>query len=142
MHTKIRDLNENDYPFVKDTIYYQNDKAHKYHNKLFSKLFTHIIKNLLTTAEGLIVCDTQDDNTIYSFILFNKFTLHNNEIFVVIHYIYTKQQFRKFGLGTQLLEIVNGKNQIILHTFKTLFKSEKYKLVYVPDYKHIGEIKL
>jgi hypothetical protein len=142
MHTKIRKLNENDLPFLKDTLYYQNDKAHPYHNKFFSKLFTHIIKNLMQSTDGLIICDTQDENTIYSFILFNKYQITETDNFTVIHYIYTKQQFRKFGLASQLLKQVNDDKQIILHTFKTTYKNEKYKLVYLPDYKHIGEIKL
>ena len=137
---KIRELMPEDLPLIKDTMFYGIFNSQIYRNKFYSPLLRHLVKKICETSQGLIACDKDDETCIYSYIIGHQSLTGNNEPFNVVHFVYTKQQFRKFGLATILINQFNNNNNRVLHTFRTQLKTKKYTLTYVPEYMAIGEI--
>ena len=69
---------------VVNTVYYEN------HHKILQKI--------MQRATCIVACDPEDPGKIYGYIVGE----YISNVFV-LHYVYVKHTFRKFGIGTYLL---------------------------------------
>ena len=99
---------------------------------LFYKTHREIISRLMEDAITVIACSDEDPNLIFAWMC--GLRTSNNRL--VIHYCYTKEAFRKFGLAKTLLRYFeHDKGEPILCSHRSfIFRDLKqpYNLFYVP----------
>lgn len=99
---------------------------------LFYKGHRQVIKRLMENAITVIACSDDDPNLIFAWMC--GLRTHNNRL--IVHYAYTKEAFRSFGLARTLLRYFeHRKGEPILCSHRSfIFKELKqpYNLFYVP----------
>jgi GNAT superfamily N-acetyltransferase len=81
------------------------------------------LNGLLDNCECKIVCDTEDPDLIYGFIIYESMKEWD-----VIHYIYIRKDFRGRGLADKLIfEACTGNTQLVLSHLTDDFKPAKLK---------------
>lgn len=92
-------------------------------NEIYFKEYAVIIQNYLTSCECFVLCDLLDQNNIYGYIVFDSEKK-------LIHFVYIKFPFRKFGFAKKLFELVapdyeatffNKRNKHAFNPFKRGF---------------------
>ena len=99
---KIRDMEEDDIGFVYNTwLKSHRDGVPAKHitNDVYFAEHKKIIEKKLQLSNILMLCDKDDTSQLYGYIVVEQPTDTVN----IIHYIYIKYNFRKFGLGKHLL---------------------------------------
>lgn len=127
---KVRQANKNDISFIIRTIltsYLAESEAIQRINKdSFLRGHNKLIQRLINSPDNecLIACDTQDESLIFSFILYA--TKGNLDI---IHYLYTRKDFRGMKLADKLITIAfeQPKKICVLTHLTDKFKPAKLK---------------
>jgi GNAT superfamily N-acetyltransferase len=107
---RVRSINDNDIGFVFNAWLksYRDSKFAKHIPSMMYFTSHHkVIEKLLLKANTLLVCNDDDPTQIYGFL--------NYEIvdgIFVIHYVYVKHSFRKFGLASMLLDTAGYKKDV------------------------------
>lgn len=86
--------------------------------KEYAKFIQKVIKNGCT-----VLCNLQDPNSIYGYIVADQ----DNKL---VHFIYIKYSFRKFGFAKKLFELIQP-------DFEATFYSKKNKHSYNPFKRYI-----
>jgi len=101
---KERDFQEQDFNFILNSwlvSYRQSDEFKLVNNKQYfdsqPKILINIIQNPNTGIK--IFCNKTDDEQIFSYAIYNK-----NE--KLIHFVYTKYNFRRLGLARKIVESI------------------------------------
>lgn len=150
MKVIYRPANERDIPFVLSSwlkSYRQSEFAQPMPNEIYYDNHTQIIKNILSKAYTIMICDPDDDNHIYGFICAEN---TNKQI---LHYMYVKYTYRNFKICENALMTFfpdfKKENLYLTHIDKTylrkkedttdyyrssffLKKKDDYKLIYNP----------
>ncbi|MCB0801755.1 MAG: hypothetical protein KDB74_01540 [Flavobacteriales bacterium] len=87
-------------------------------NELYYKEYALRIQNYLENAECYVLCEFTDPDHIYGYIVFDSEKK-------LIHFIYIKFPFRKFGFAKKLLELVAP-------DYEATFFSKRNKHVFNP----------
>ena len=134
---KIRSLKEEDESFIYSSwlkSYRNSDFASQVSNDIYYSSHKKIIEDLMNNnnVEFKILCEPDDEEHLYGYLAYEKLGAIN-----IVHFIYVKYNYRKFGLAKQLMEdsIDNlGEQDLYCSHAPKSFKSlkEKYKLVYTP----------
>lgn len=130
----IRLKETKDDPFIYNSWLKSNRAKHA--NMPTSDYFAHykkLINNLLYKSLTFIACDPKDPEFIYGYIVIRPI-----EDLKIIHYVYVKKPFRRFGVLKQLLKSqeINLADPILITT-KPPEYFKKYTLVYRPDLKEL-----
>lgn len=93
------------------------------------------LKAIISTSDVMCVVDHQDPDHILGYCVYKDYGF-----FTVIHWLYIKQQFRQFGMGSHLIEAIKPK-KIVFVTHETpdsqkYFNKLKLKTFYVPHLRH------
>ena len=87
------------------------------HNKTVNKL--------LDRCECLIVCDPEDEDLIYSFAIYE-----NLSRFDIIHYLYTRKDFRGQGFIKKCLERIHKTENVAISHLTDDFKPARLKTLW------------
>lgn len=92
-------------------------------NDLFFRCHQQVISNILVDpkVKTLIACNNQDEDQIYGFIVGNADTLH---------FIYTKQIFRRLGIAKKLLDSLTPKGIVQFTQYPATFE----KMIHLRDF--------
>lgn len=116
----IRPAESTDIPFI------LNSWLKRYRDAVHPRLVTDrvyfeaqhaVIRKILATEglEILVACDPTDANHIYGYVVAE----HLTPDWILLHWIYVKGAFRKFGLAKRLLTDVIGASNKIQYTHRT-----------------------
>lgn len=133
--TKLRLADKEDVGFI------FNSWLKSYRNSLFAKPISNtvffaehhkVIEKLAKTSQILVACNKEDPAQIYGYACAERV----DGVFV-LHYIYVKQHFRRFGIGKLLLNSFdhNFEEEAAVYTHHTKIAEKlaaKYSLVYHP----------
>lgn len=74
------------------------------------------LKKVLSKSNVVILCNSQQQNIIYGFVVFEEFSNYR-----VVHALYIKKSFRNFRLAAAIYEqILKGKTLFYTHNFVTI----------------------
>lgn len=102
---------------------------------LYYGLHEPAVKMLLLTSDVMCAVDIEDPGHVLGYVVYK----HYNQ-FSVLHWIYTKQQFRHFKIGKHLLKTIN----LLPMTFtshetidsRKFLSKNNVKVFYVPHLSH------
>lgn len=114
---------------------YQYELVNK--KKLHEHIFDYVTA-LLGDINCYVVCDKEDNGLIYSFMLWDN-TVQGGESVDVIHFIYTKEQFRGRGLMKKLFCLAkSARVAVVCNTVKGFYpaklKSDWERITFIPYY--------
>lgn len=107
----IRPMIEKDFPFVISTwlksYRYNSPFGKKLKNAIYFKFHHAIAERVLKrqSCRVYIGCSREDPDIILGYIIFEL--LDTPEAFNIVHYIYTKESFRKLGIAARLFNKTN-----------------------------------
>lgn len=114
----------------------QNGKADLHRlsvpDSIYYKHHAIIIQNLLESSYVLVLCNPENEDHIFGYIVYQPYNEH-----VIVHFLYIKSLYRRFGLAKKLLsDITDIKNKTIYASHMTEMAStymmRNYKLIYSP----------
>jgi hypothetical protein len=135
---RLRPATESDVPFIFNSwlrCYRHSLNTRGCENPVFFAQHHKVLEGICKQAEVIIACNVEDISQIYGYIAHEK-----TEDVSVIHFIYVKEIYRKFGLSNILLEAIGvTKDTPFFYTHRT-FVSEslekKFKMIYNPYLSH------
>lgn len=109
----VRQAKDSDIPFIIDSwLKSYAEKGIEFSSKeSYFKSYPQFIKDIIESSYLYIVCLPEDSDTILGWMCFEP---RNNQY--ILHYIYVKHPFRKFGIAKYLFKIyekINSNKQII-----------------------------
>lgn len=126
---KLEDLNFILNSWLKS--YRNSPFAAKMINKVYFTNHQKLIKNLLANNLITIACNPQDEEQIFGYTVFNYMPAD----VLLIHYMYVKHTYRKFGIAKEMLTAIQKEQTGVLYTHHTkyadLLKS-KVALIFDP----------
>jgi hypothetical protein len=131
---RIREANEVDVNFIFSSwlkSYRLSSFAKQISNAVYFPEQHKLIENLLKSSVVLVACNIEDPDQVYGWVCATKIMS-----VYCLHYIYIKQQFRKFGIARFLMQ-TSGHNPDIIglythHTNVMADMAKKANLVYHP----------
>lgn len=130
----FRPLQDSDKAFVFNSwlkSYRNSSFAKSMINEVYFTFHAKLIEQALVSSQVIVAASTVDQTQVYGWIVFRQLDEDT-----IVHYVYVKFPYRKFGLGEQLLRFASPdaeKYTIITHeprNFELL--SKKFNLVYNP----------
>lgn len=112
----VRQMRSSDRQYICRTMLYSHfslsDHAKSINRDSYMNGQNKIINSLLDHCQVLVVADPEESDIIYSFIIYE--TLGDYD---VIHYAFTRKDFRKLGLLKNLVSVIKKKEMVaISHT--------------------------
>ena len=109
-------------------------------NKIFYDNHKKIIEKILSTATVTVCCNPEDEEQIFGYIVHEKYTDLS-----LVHYIYVKHTYRKYGFATKLIDSVENNSGLphiaTSHTRMFEIIGPKWGLIFNPYIllrKHYG----
>ena len=132
---KLRIANKDDFNFILSTwlkSYRSSRATNNINNDIYYSMLDSKVKHVLNADNTLtlLAVNPEDDTQIYGYTVVQIIN-----VIPVLHYVYVKHSFRKFGIASHLLNTIEGFNEIptlITHEPKDVNLLKKYKLVYNP----------
>lgn len=145
LHTKklpirIRQADEGDVSFIYSSWLRSYASQNKDQPKLMIyDLHREVVSMLLETAITLVACMKDDENHILGWMCAQRIPK-----FLVLHYCYTKDPFRKLGIARTLLnafEYARGEPIVISHKgYIVKDLKEKFNFLYIPHLQKEGAL--
>lgn len=134
-----RQARMSDYPFIARSYLrsnYASPQTRAMIPEVYYPEYKAKLEYMVASGQVIIACSTEDDDQIFGFCIAGLFA---NQI--LLHYLYVKLPFRKLGIATSLATLVSPElGHPNVFTFVTHQPkgwkqvSEKYHLIYVPQY--------
>lgn len=131
---RIRAATESDVNFIFNSwlkCYRHSQFAKQLQNEVFFDAHHKLIEGLLKRCEVLIACNDADISQIYSYGIAEKVDGQ-----LVVHFVYTKESYRKLGVGLTVLEALGyeaGKPYFYTHkTHQAERLEQKHTMIYHP----------
>lgn len=132
---KIRPATDNDVPFILNSwlkSYRDNGPiAQNVPNTIYYAGHHKILQKIIRRSQVLVACDEKDESQIFGYASAERIDGH-----FVLHFVYIKQQFRKMGIGTSLLNMFeHDPSTVSIFTHHTRMAERmhmKYNMVYHP----------
>lgn len=128
----IRLKESKDEPFIYNSWLQSNKSRHpNIPSSDYYSLYKKIIADVLYKSIVVIACDPQDPEFIYGYAVIRPI-----DDVKIIHYVYVKKPFRRFGVAKKMLESqeINLRDPIVI-TAKAPEFIKNYSLIYKPDLK-------
>lgn len=128
----IRLKESKDEPFIYNSWLQSNKSKHpNIPASDYYSIYKKIIADALYKSIVVIACNRQDPEFIYGYAVIRPI-----DDVKIIHYVYVKKPFRRFGLAKQMLESqdINLKDPVIV-TAKAPEFVKGYTLIYKPELK-------
>jgi GNAT superfamily N-acetyltransferase len=112
MKSTIREFKETDRDYVARSVLYSfmngSKEVQKINRDSYFQAHNLTVNNLLNHCKCLVICDGEDFDLIYAFIIYE-----NLEKFDVLHYLYVRKEFRHNRFAAELLAKMKseGKNR-------------------------------
>lgn len=119
----IREATDKDINFITSSwlkSYKESDFSKQIHPHVFFKKHEEHIKKKFKDSKIFILCDKLEPSSILAYICYEDFSEFN-----VLHFMYVKRPFRKFGLANILYETYL-KDKDLIYTHKTYIVQELY----------------
>lgn len=98
-------------------------------NEVFFGNYKKIVESILDRSMITVVCNPEDDNHMYGYIVFEYLPANN----LLVHYLYVKHTYRKNNIAKKLIEkIRQSPNPILISHHTQVCKSSK-SIVYLYD---------
>lgn len=125
--TQIRKFKETDRDYVSRSVIYSflngSEEIKKITKDSYLRAHNETVNGLLNNCECLLVVDDQDPDLIYGFAIYE-----NLKECDVLHYIYTRKEFRDRGVGRKLIEAIrSSQNTVALSHLTDSFKPARLK---------------
>lgn len=117
---KLRAPNKADLNFILNSwlkSYRNSGFAAPMINPVYYKNHEPLLKDLLSSNLITVACNPLDEGQIYGYVVFNYLP---GDI-LVLHYIYTKHSFRRFGIAKQIMASIRKSDDAILYTHHTKY---------------------
>lgn len=131
---RLRPATEVDVPFVFNSwlrCYRHSQNTRGCDNPVYFAQHHKVLEGLCKQAEIIIACNAEDISQIYGYVAHESV-----EDVPVIHFIYVKEIYRKFGVAKILLEALSvNKETPLFYTHRTFISEaleKRYKMVYNP----------
>jgi len=115
---KVRDVCTEDISFIMSTwlkSYRKTQDNKRIVNGVYFPHTSNIITTILSGAKVLIAYNPLEEDHIYGYIVYNYL-----EEVLIIHYTYTKRQFRRFGIMRSMIEQLKKSTELpTICTFAT-----------------------
>lgn len=133
---KIRGVRTSDISLIKAVLRYgirinvkmftktDTDDFNKFLDDQFSKIFGRL--------EIFVICDSTEDNLVYSFLVAER-----SDDKDIIHWVFTKNKFRRLGFCKELLRYFRNLRQIPAQNAEFSFFSGKIESIISKYYNHI-----
>lgn len=111
--------------------YRSSDFAKDQCNAVYYDNYKIIVENILKRSKIVVACNPQDYTQVYGYIVYEDLPADN----LLVHFVYTKYTYRKFGVAKKLLVSIRRSNNPILisHYVKSLEKiKDKITFIYDP----------
>lgn len=122
---RIRDTTDKDKNFILKSWmknYKKSLVASQIHPDIFYKNYQDAIENCLATATTMILCDKEDPNFIYAFMVLDELNEAN-----ILHFLYVRDDFRNFKLAKQIYnQFLKDKTLFFTHQTRTMSKEGKW----------------
>lgn len=126
MKSILRSFKDTDRDFVTRSLLmsfmHGSKEVQKINRDSYMNAHNTTINKLLDRCECLLICDLEDQDLIYGFVLYE-----NGEQFDVLHYIYIRKAFRKNRLAAELLSKVFKKRNLAISHITDEFKPARLK---------------
>lgn len=127
----VRQYGEQDYNFILNSYLksYRISESNRYmDNDLYYASYKKLLDKLLHRATCLIACNPEDEDQIFSWILYDDV-----DGIPVIHFVYTKYPYRKMKIAKTLLQVAGVKRTSIVCSHIPIFAhSVKDKIIFNP----------
>lgn len=131
---RLRPATESDVPFIFNSWLRCNrhsTNTRGCENPVYFAQHHKLIEGLCKKAEIFIACNEQDVSQIYGYICYERV-----EGLLVVHWIYTKESFRKLGIAKMMADKAGFKaDEAVLYTHRTFISEaleKKYIMVFNP----------
>lgn len=132
----LRDYNDKDLSFIynswlKSTL---NDCDGSVVRHNFFETHKILYKSIIERSQIAIACDITSPDFIYGYVIFR----HISPDVLILHYAYTKEPFRKFGVFRKIIESMTTIGEPIVTTYKNKKSAviqEKFNFIYKPEYR-------
>jgi hypothetical protein len=109
-----RKFKENDRDYITRTVIHSflngSKEAQKIHKDSYMQAHNKTVNGLLDNCFCGIVCDSQDEDLIYGFVIYESLKEYD-----VLHYLYVRKEFRgKDVAGTMLRNIKSDNNSVAI----------------------------
>ncbi len=126
MKSILRKFKETDRDFITRSILmsfmHGSKEVQKINRDSYMQAHNGTLNKLIDNCESLIICDPEDEDLIYGFIIYE-----NGEKFDVLHYIYVRKAFRKNRFAAELLSKVFKKRNLAVSHMTDEFKPARLK---------------
>jgi len=113
----IRELKPTDFDYISksvvDSFLNNSREAQKVNKEAYKRSHWDIVQGLLANAKTLVLCDEQDNDLIYGFVIYDHFPLSD-----VLHYFYLRNDFRGKGFAKKLILCIK-KNEVLAYSHLT-----------------------
>lgn len=79
--------------------------------EVYYEFLTPVVSSILERAVCLVLCDIESPDHIYGYIVYEPGEL------LVVHYVFVKHSFRRFGFAKMLIDEVRGGDEVVSCSF-------------------------
>lgn len=131
---RLRPATEGDVPFIFNSwlrCYRHSQNTRGCENPVYFAQHHKLLEGLCKQSEVIIACNVEDVTQIYGYIAHEKV-----EDVDVVHFLYIKEIYRKFGVANMLLDAVKiTKSTPVFYTHRTFISEsleKKFTMIYNP----------
>lgn len=131
---RLRPATEADVPFIFNSwlrCYRHSQNTRGAENPVYFAQHHKVLEGLCKQAEIIVACNSEDISQIYGYVCHEKV-----DDVPVMHFIYVKEIYRKFGVSNLLLETLNiSKDTPFFYTHRTFISEsleKKFRMIYNP----------
>lgn len=132
MKIKMRVPTEEDTSFIFNSwlkSYRSSNFAKDQCNTVFFENYKKIVSDIIERSLITIVCNPEDDNHLYGYIVFENLPGSN----LLVHYLYVKHTYRKQGIAKRLVDSVRTSSNPILASHNTQVCKASKSIIYIYD---------
>lgn len=128
----VRSADGNDINFIKNSWEKSFEKTMKaVPREIYHRGQQKLMNQLMAKASCYVACSPEDNNQIFGWMLFEKI-----KDIGILHYIYVKHPYRRYGIGKSLYNCLDRNDQYpCIASHKTLYLEyiqDKWNLTYNP----------
>lgn len=112
--------------------YRSSDFAKLQCNEVYYSNYKKIVESILGKSKIIVACNPDDAMQVYGYIIYEDLPKNN----LLIHYVYVKYTYRKFGISNCMLtQIKKSNNPILISHYNKMVPvvaKEKFVVLYDP----------
>jgi hypothetical protein len=109
--------------------YRSSDFAKSQCNVVYYENYKKIVSDIIGRSEITILCNPEDDNHLYGYIVFERLPGDN----LLIHYLYVKHTYRRWGFAKAMVDAIRASQNPILTSHHTSVCKLSKSIVHIYD---------